>query len=305
MNAYFTRFALTLALLAFAPLLGAATPPDTTTATSQSRAGSTSPTATAPQTTVVSEDADSREVRQKLVELLRDYPPQVGQVLKLDPTLFANPSYLSTYPALASFVAAHPQIAHSPQFFLEGVELTEINTQVRAEHVRRILGDIAAFLVFIIVTLTLAWLVKTLIEQRRWSRQSHVQTEVHSKLLDRLTSSEELLAYVQSPAGKRFLEAAPLQLDAQGPAVSAPIGRFLWSIQIGLVLAAGGFGLQFIDYQMPPDFRPAVYGIGIICLFVGIGFVLSAVVSYFLSRRLGLFASPSVAAADDAPGLRD
>jgi hypothetical protein len=309
MNSTFTRFALTVALLAFSPLLAAATTTTTTvnTTTAPTRNETVAPAASSPETrtVIVSDDADSRQTREKLIELLRDYPPQVGQVLKLDPSLFSSASYLSTYPALASFVSAHPEIAHNPQFFLERVDLaSELGPQLREEHVRRILGDLAAFLVFLVVTFTLAWLVKTLIEQRRWSRQSHVQTEVHSKLLDRLTSSQELLTYIQSPAGKRFLEAAPLRLDSQALPVSAPIGRFLWSIQAGLVLAAGGFGLQFIDTRMPAELQPVVFGIGVVVLFVGIGFVLSAIVSFYLSRKLGLTAALPLAPLEEEPELR-
>ena len=45
------------------------------------------------------------------------------------------------------------------------------------------------------------WLIKTLIEHRRWSRLSKIQTDVHNKLLDRFSANEDLLAYIQTPAG--------------------------------------------------------------------------------------------------------
>jgi hypothetical protein len=52
-----------------------------------------------------------------------------------------------------------------------------------------------------------------------------IQTDAHNnKLLDRLTANEELITYVQSPAGQRFLESAPISME--GPrAIAAPIGR--------------------------------------------------------------------------------
>jgi len=40
--------------------------------------------------------------------------------------------------------------------------------------------------------------------------KAKVQAEAHTKLLDRLTSNDELLAYVQSSAGSRFLQSAPM-----------------------------------------------------------------------------------------------
>src|SRR5688500_17243427 len=53
--------------------------------------------------------ANSEGTRQAFLDVLGKYPPQVSKVLKLDPTLFSNASYLSTYPALAEFVTRHPE----------------------------------------------------------------------------------------------------------------------------------------------------------------------------------------------------
>ena len=53
---------------------------------------------------------------------------------------------------------------------------------------------------------------------RRWSRLSKIQTDVHNKLLDRFTSNEDLLAYIQTPVGRKFLESAPIP-----PAVSGTL----------------------------------------------------------------------------------
>src|SRR5262245_62139397 len=64
-------------------------------------------------------NGDSHATREEFRELLRRLPPEVGVVLKLDPTLFNNQQYLATYPALGGFVATHPDVIHSPAFYLE------------------------------------------------------------------------------------------------------------------------------------------------------------------------------------------
>src|SRR5881397_1612494 len=69
-----------------------------------------------PTTTNTSENA--RDTRDRLRELLDEYPPSVGQVLRLDPSLLTRSDYLSTYPKLAGFLAQHPEVAHNPVFFL-------------------------------------------------------------------------------------------------------------------------------------------------------------------------------------------
>ena len=64
------------------------------------------------------------------------------------------------------------------------------------------MAGLAAFAAFISL---LVWLIRAVIDHRRWLRLSRVQTEVHSKLMDRMTTNDDLLAYIQSPAGRRFL----------------------------------------------------------------------------------------------------
>ena len=42
----------------------------------------------------------------------------------------------------------------------------------------------------------LAWLIRTLIEQRRWKQLSRTQSDVHNKILDRFNTTEQLLEYI-------------------------------------------------------------------------------------------------------------
>jgi hypothetical protein len=250
-------------------------------------------TTTATTTAAVRSDFDSSETREAFGNLLRRYPPQVSKVLKLDPTLFGNASYMATYPELATFLAEHPDVAHNPAFYLENIWIpSDLPIETPGERVwRDMMQGISIFMVMLLVTGTLVWLIRTLIEHRRWSRLTKLQTEVHNKLMDRLTSNEELLAYMQTTAGKRFLESAPLAVDAEPRAVSAPVGRMLWSVQVGLILAAAGIGFQIVSNSVEKVVGPPLFAIGVLAIAVGTGFLLSAVVSFFLSRRLGLLVS--------------
>jgi hypothetical protein len=268
-------------------------------AAAQAPATTTSTTST---TSTIITDADSHETREAFDSVLRRYPAEVSRVLKLDPSLMTNQTYLANYPALAAFLAQHPEVAHSPAFYLDRVSLPDDGRmENRTERVvRSTVQGIAVFCVFAIFIGALIWLVRTIIDHRRWSRVSKVQAEVHNKLLDRFTSNEELLAYIQTPAGKRFLESAPIALDGNPRAVSAPIGRILWSIQVGLVLAAAGFGLQYISGRIQQDVAQPFFAMGILAISIGAGFILSAVVSFVLSRKLGLW-EPPTAPADSTP----
>jgi len=249
-------------------------------------------TATATVTAAV--DTDSRQTREEMKALLRRYPPELGMVLKLDPTLFGNPTYLANYPAMATFVAQHPEVAHNPSFFLANISHTGENDDASSMRAWRLIaGDVGGFVAFLVVTSVLVWVIKTLVEQRRWNRLSRVQTEVQSKLLDRFTSNEELLAYIQTPAGKRFFESAPFPLEAGPRQMSAPVGRIFWSLQLGFVLIATGVGFDLVSLRVTGPAAEVFFGIAMIGLSIGIALVVSAVVFYVLSRRFGLWQPPT------------
>ncbi len=253
-------------------------------------------TATATVTAAV--DADSRQTREEMKALLRRYPPELGYVLKLDPTLFGNQTYLANYPALANFVGQHPEVAHNPSYFLDEITLPNERREPDPPGMRiwrQLVGDIFGGIAFLIVTSVLVWVIKTLIDQRRWNRLSRVQTEVHSKLLERFTSNEELLAYIETPAGKRFFESAPIPLESGPRPMRAPIGRIFWSLQAGLVLIAAGIGFDLVSLRVKTEASEVLYGLGMIGLLIGVALVVSAGVFYGLSRKFGLWQPPPAA----------
>jgi hypothetical protein len=272
-------------------------------ATARPQAQPTAPGALATaQPVVVTEDQNANQTRDQLDRLLDRYPPALGRVLKLDPSLIGNQAYLAPYPALAAFFAQHPDIARNSRFYLANVETGEstyVPPDARTEMWRRMIGDLAAFLVFIIITATLAWLIKMLVEHRAWVRAYKAQADMQNKLLDRLTPNEDLLAYLQTAPGKRLLETAPIAFDASTPGMGGSVKRVLWAVQAGLVLAAGGFGVLFVSGHVDPEVAQPLFAIGVLALSLGIGFVLSAIVSFVLSKRLGLLERPSQPAQGD------
>jgi hypothetical protein len=141
---------------------------------------------------------------------------------------------------------------------------------------------------FVVILAALLWVLRVILENRRWGRIAKVQSEVHSKLLEKFGNSQELLAYMETEAGKRFLESQPFQLEAQG-ARPAPyhFGRILLSIQLGVVLLLVGVGLLFLRNHLTEGAQGCLI-LGTLASTVGIGFLLSAAASYGLSQHLGL-----------------
>jgi heme/copper-type cytochrome/quinol oxidase subunit 3 len=127
------------------------------------------------------------------------------------------------------------------------------------------------------------------IDHRTWLRASKAQVEMHSKLVDRLTSNEDLLAYLQSPAGQRTtMSTSHPAVDIAARAVTAPVNRILWSVQVGVVLTAGGVGLWFAKNNVIEEAAQLLNVVAVLAAALGIGFVVSALVAYAVSRQLGL-----------------
>ena len=248
-------------------------------------------------------DEPASEIRDELSRILtQQYPPTLAEVLRLDPTLLGNADYLALYPSLQTFLTRHPEVARNPAYFLGSlrfggrgylVEQVRDSRSLAVGAMKDVLGMVFVLTGFSLVAILTASGVKSFIDHRRWLRVSKIQTDAHSKLLDRLTSNEDLLAYIQSPAGRQFLEAAPLP-TASRASISAPINRILWSVQAGVVLALAGAGLWYSRTFVLDDFAQPLAVFGVLTMFLGAGFVLSALVAYGLSRILGLFDAPTL-----------
>jgi glycosyltransferase involved in cell wall biosynthesis len=65
------------------------------------------------------------EVRNQLQEILRMYPPGVGEVLRYDHSLLERADYLAPYPNLTLFLQQHPEIQRNPQFYFGGYNYYE------------------------------------------------------------------------------------------------------------------------------------------------------------------------------------
>jgi hypothetical protein len=274
------------------------------------------PTTVAPTQPVAGQtvilDTDAREVRQQFEQLLSKYPPDLGRILKMDPTMLANQQYLAQYPAVQQFLGAHPEIIRNPSFYLQFVQLAydytrPVDPRSRAIEIwNDVVESIGVFFIVVFIASMIAWLVKTLLHHRRWLRTSKVQTDVHNKLLDRFAGTNELLTYVQTPAGQRFLEGAPLSIDAatERP-VAAPLNRILWSVQAGIVLVIGGFGFQYVSGSVIDEVAEGLWTMGVLATAFGLGFIAAGAFSFIMSRRLGLLepAPPRGLERPDTPAV--
>ncbi len=93
---------------------------------------------------------------------------------------------------------------------------------------------------------------------------------------------------METEAGKRFLEAAPIPLNSGSEQrVPNAVARVLTPVQVGVVLVLLGIGFLLLRHA-GPDMDTPMLVLGTVILMPGIGFIISAAITWVLAARLGL-----------------
>src|SRR5262245_18804602 len=90
----------------------------------------------------------AEETRERFRDLMRDYPPSLAQVFRLDPSLMTNPAYLAPYPGLAAYLAQHSEIAHNPSYFIGDPGYRDEPRRQTTQAIQEALAGLALFLFF-------------------------------------------------------------------------------------------------------------------------------------------------------------
>jgi hypothetical protein len=259
-------------------------------------------------------ETEMAEIQGQFLKLLR-LSPSLTSVVARDPSLLSDPAYVErNNPELAAFMAAHPDIAKNPDFYLfshlkeggddreQALERTVWPDLVPQRDHQSSAAELADKMIPMVIVVTifgaLVLIVRFLVESRRWSRTFKMQSEVHSRLIDKFSTSQELAAYMETEAGKRFLEAAPISTGASaGPFVPNVVARVLTPLQIGLVMVLLGIGFLLLRNVGGEDTAESMMITGTVMLMPGIGFILSAGATWAVAHRLGLM--------PDNPRLQD
>ncbi len=248
-------------------------------------------------------DKELQETQEQLLQLLRT-SPTLTTVVAHDPSLLSDQEYVSkNNPQLAQFLVQHPDVARNPEYYLftnlnfpggrrsqalERAVWPEMGPPPNQYAPERAIEPIAALAAFAFFLGTLAWLIRQFLENRRWSRIFKLQSDVHGRLIEKFGSTQELASYMETEAGRRFLEAAPIPIGfEQDQRMPNAVARVLNPMQIGVVLVLLGVGF-FLLRNLNPNMHIPMLMLGTVALMPGIGFILSAGVTWVLAGRLGL-----------------
>jgi len=106
---------------------------------------------------------------------------------------------------------------------------------------------------------------------------------VHKAVIDKFSSAEDFAAFLQSSAGQKFIT------DLSGS--ESPARAVMEAIQKGIVLVLLGAGVWWVGANL--ESKAEVASIGILLLCVGAGILISAGISYRLSKSWGLINKPA------------
>ncbi|PYV40981.1 MAG: hypothetical protein DMG06_18595 [Acidobacteria bacterium] len=124
------------------------------------------------------------------------------------------------------------------------------------------------------------WVVWTFVDGRRRWLTVRARTEFYNRMMDKFSSAREFIDFSQTEGGLRFLET--FSTERVGP-----MDRILGSVQKGAILSIVGLGFLFLGWRYRFD-EDVLTIIGTVLLALGVGFLVSAGISYRLSKEWGL-----------------
>jgi hypothetical protein len=252
---------------------------------------------------------DADKLQEPLLDLLRQTPTLAGAIAR-DPSLLAEQSYIQrSNPQLAAFLAAHPEVARNPDYYLftnlrsnSGNRQQALQRELWPEYMHSdsnrddpfntfIREDLTPIIVIPGVFFALAWGLRSLLAGRRQSKILKAQGDLQSRLIDKLGSSQELTAYLSSEAGQKLLSSFGAEALSTPTQMQIPFTfeRILRPLQIGAVLVLLSAGALVLRAMSQETSAQLSYMVTTIVLFTaGTGFILSAGIAWTMAKKLGV-----------------
>jgi hypothetical protein len=111
-----------------------------------------------------------------------------------------------------------------------------------------------------------------------WLRKKQ-QDAMQKHLLDKFSSTHDFTEFIQSPAGQKYV-------SSFSDTVTSPRNSIFSSVRTGIVLVFLGGGLAMANRGVGALTRDWLSVAGNVLIMVGFGFMLAAVVSYFLAKKI-------------------
>jgi hypothetical protein len=128
----------------------------------------------------------------------------------------------------------------------------------------------------------IGFIVWAIARTRQSRHAAEMQAQFHQKMLDRFSSSQDFIAFIQSAEGGRYIDSL-----TRTP-VSNPLTKTLSAVRTGIIIAFLAGGLVAVGAISGASDGRDLMLFGLLGLFLGAGFLVSAWASHRLSRSWGL-----------------
>jgi hypothetical protein len=131
----------------------------------------------------------------------------------------------------------------------------------------------------VVVFATFGWIAWVIFSSLRRYKVARVMADVQMMFLSRFDSPQNMLAYVETESGRKFLTSLAHE-------TGTPYGHILSCVRWGIMLIIFGGTLCVLRGANLVEQDPQVFGI--IAIALGVGCEAAAAASYFLYRKLGV-----------------
>ena len=154
-----------------------------------------------------------------------------------------------------------------------------------------IIEQIIPLAVFALVG-AIVWIIS-----RENSRREDRRADTVRRLIDKLDTGQEAMAYLESESGRKLLE------TVSTPAPRAdPRRRIIATLSVGAVLCCLSVGLLVLSALYPEE---GALGFAVMVLALGAGFLVASGISYRLSKSWGLFDASAASTRRSPEGRAD
>jgi hypothetical protein len=142
------------------------------------------------------------------------------------------------------------------------------------------MADLAPVLIVFIAVLSTAWVIRTIVTNRRRLKIAQMQSDLQQRLLERFGTGGDLAGFLASDSGHQFLQATTTEKTSFHD-------RILGSVQAGIILLVMGSAMAVVGNMRPRDWEGFIF-LGILGAALGVGFLLASGAVLLLSKRWGL-----------------
>ena len=119
------------------------------------------------------------------------------------------------------------------------------------------------------------------LDTKRRRAQIQAASDLQARLLEKFASPQDVAQFLQTEGGRRFLQGLTTDSRHAGR-------RILTAMQVGVILAFVGLAGAGLGAVYGHEDRGGGIVIGTLILALGLGFLVSAWISYWLSRKWGI-----------------